>query len=788
MKFFEETVDQAGDIIFFCDMQGVCTFVNAFTERLIGLSKKEIVGRHFTDFVADEAREEVAKHYIGLLSTHFENDYYEFPVMTSTGNVLWVGQSTNLRLDENGDAIGFFAIARPITKLKSIQHSLSESESKVRSIIDSALDAVIVINEEGIITEWNKQAEQTFGWSKERAQGMRLSETIIPPEFREAHERGMKHFLKTGEGPVLNQRIEITAMHASGRIFPVELTIIPNQIDGVFFFSSFVRDITEAKKSENLLKAINNLAISLLGKTSLDEIAWEITKNTTEQLGFDDCVVYILDEEKEELHQLAAYGESKSEDGKILNPITIPLGKGIVGRVAKIGAPIIIDDTSKEPDYIVDDETRYSELSVPIIEGDKVIGVIDSEHEEKGFYTEEHLQTLTTVANLVSAQLNTAIVNNQKLKAEQSLRESEERWQKLVENQPEAIQITEEGKVVYLNQAGLDLYEATSMEQIVGKNLLELAGNTLRSKFEKRLEQLKKGEKVPSIEFEINTYKGNTKIIEATSSPVTYNGKWAIQTIARDITEKKEAEERKERLLADLKVANDKLNEFAHVVSHDLKAPLRAISSLSEWVVEDYRDSLDEEGKQTLEMIIENVEKMDALIEGILTYSTSTSKKEELETIDLNELIREILNRLHIPDHIKLDVQKGFPKVEFSRVQLGQVIQNLVSNAIKFMDKEKGVIRIGFEEQEEKWLCFVADNGPGIDEEIGNDVFNLFSTFHDSNEGSTGIGLSIIKKIMENHHEDVWFESTSGQGTTFYFTIGKFKSNERSEISITARG
>ncbi len=788
MKFFEEIVDQAGDIIFFCDMEGNCTFVNTFTERLIGLPKKEIVGRHFTDFVAEEAREEVAKHYIGLLSTRFENDYYEFPVMTSTGNVLWVGQSTNLRLDSNREPIGFFAIARPITKLKSVQHSLSESESKVRSIIDSALDAVIVINEEGIITEWNKQAEQTFGWSKERAQGMRLSETIIPHEFREAHERGMKHFLKTGEGPVLNQRIEINAMHASGRIFPVELTIIPNQIDGVYFFSSFVRDITEAKKSERMLKAINDLAISLLGKTSLDDIAWEITKNTTEQLGFDDCVVYIMDEEKQELHQLAAYGESKSEDGKILNPITVPVGKGIVGRVAKIGAPIIIDDTSKEPDYIVDDNVRYSELSVPIIEGDKVIGVIDSEHEEKSFYTEEHLQTLTTVANLVSAQLNTAIVNSQKLKAEQSLRESEERWQKLVENQPEAIQITEEGKVVYLNQAGIELYEATSMEQIMGENLLELAGNILRSKFEKRLVQLKKGEKVPPIEFEINTYKGNTKIIEATSSPVTYNGKWAIQTIARDITEKKEAEERKEKLLADLKVANDKLNEFAHVVSHDLKAPLRAISSLSEWVVEDYRDSLDEEGKQTLEMIIENVEKMDALIEGILTYSTSTSKKEELETIDLNVLLNEVINRLHIPEHVKLDVQKGFPKVKFSRVQLGQVVQNLVSNAIKFMDKEEGLVRIGFEEQEEKWLCFVADNGPGIDQEIGNDVFNLFSTFHDSTEGSTGIGLSIIKKIMENHHEDVWFESTPGQGTTFYFTIGKFTSNERSEISITARG
>lgn len=755
-------------------------------EQILGLPSKEILGKHFTSFIAKEYREDAREHFKSLRDKNFDGDYYEFPVLTGAGNTLWVGQSTNLYKDEHGNINGFFAIARPITKMRSIESSLSESEAKLKTIINSALDAVIVINEEGKITEWNLQAEKTFGWSKDRVLGTRLSETIIPTEFREAHERGMKHFLKTGEGPVLNQRIEITAVNSMGTIFPVELTIIPNQIDGVYFFSSFVRDLTEVKKSEKLLKAVNDLAISLLGKATIEEIAWEITKNTIEELGFEDCVVYVLDEEAGILHQAAAYGPKQGEENTVIDPIQIPLGKGVVGKVAKIGEAIIIDDTSKIENYIIDDNMRYSELAVPIVEGDKVIGVIDSEHPDKNFYTKEHLDTLRTIAGMVSTQLGNAILEQKRLEAEQSLRESEERWYKLVDNQPEAIQISNEGKVIYLNPAGMDLYEADSLDQIIGKNLLDLSTADLRQTFEERLALLRKGEKVPALEFEITTFKGNRRIIEAASTPVIYNGEEVIQTIARDITKKKEEEAKKEELLKNLELANDQLKEFAHVVSHDLKAPLRAISSLSEWIVEDYKDKLDEDGLSSLNMLVENVEKMDELIEGILTYSTTSGEADLDELIDTGEVLNSIISLLTVPGHISVNFDpKEFPGIRFNRIQLTQIFQNLISNALKFLNKEKGYIDIGFKDDGTRWIFSVSDNGPGISEDVGDDVFNLFSNFHDSKDGSTGIGLSIIKKIMDNRGERVWFESELDKGTTFYFTIKK-TNNERSEISLTS--
>lgn len=132
--------------------------------------------------------------------------------------------------------------------------TVRESEQRIRTILETALDAVIVMRADGRIRDWNAQAEAMFGWSHEDAIGKLLSHTIVPPRHREAHERGLRHFLETGEGPVLNRRFEITACHRNGREFPVELTISPAQHEGVWTFSAFVRDITERLQSERALR------------------------------------------------------------------------------------------------------------------------------------------------------------------------------------------------------------------------------------------------------------------------------------------------------------------------------------------------------------------------------------------------------------------------------------------------------------------------------------------------------------------------------------------------------
>lgn len=431
---------------------------------------------------------------------------------------------------------------------KTIQNKIDaelaqkQSESKLRSIIDSALDAVIVMDQKGKITEWNDRAARIFGWNKEDAIGAQLSELIIPVEQREAHKRGMSHFLKTGKGPVLNRRIELEALHKNGHHFPVELSIIPNKVEGVYFFSSFIRDLTEQKQSEKLLKAINDLAISLLGKNDIEDIAWEIAKKTIEKIGLEDCVIYIVDEQNEVLEQVAAYGPKNPKGREIANKSSVNFGEGIVGKVAATGRPVMVNDTSKDPTYIAEDMTRMSELAVPIIDDGKVIGVIDSEHHEKNFYTDEHIIALTTISNITSTQIRNALNTQKRIEAEKSLKESEERWQSLIVNQPEAVQISRKGVVLYINPAGLRLYDADSLDEVVGLNLAEMAPDEHKKILKKRLDQLHKTGKVEPLEFSITTLKGNKKYIEANSAAIHYNGEFAVQTVLRDITEKKKAE------------------------------------------------------------------------------------------------------------------------------------------------------------------------------------------------------------------------------------------------------
>jgi two-component system, LytTR family, sensor kinase len=165
-------------------------------------------------------------------------------------------------------------------------------------------------------------------------------------------------------------------------------------------------------------QVVNYFASSINQKNSVDEMLWDVARNCISTLGFEDCVIYLLDDERNVLIQKAAWGPKTTNENKIINPIDIPLGMGIVGTVAMKGISSVVADTSKDGRYIIDDDVRLSEIAVPIIDNGKVIGVIDSEHPKKDFYTERHLQILTTIASLCADKID-------KIKAEQLTREKE---------------------------------------------------------------------------------------------------------------------------------------------------------------------------------------------------------------------------------------------------------------------------------------------------------------------------------------------------------------------------
>ena len=246
-----------------------------------------------------------------------------------------------------------------------------------------------------------------------------------------------------------------------------------------------------------------------------------------------------------------------------------------------------------------------------------------------------------------------------------------------------------------------------------------------------------------------------------------------------NVLQKKEYEERikaqekkKEELLKSLSNQNQELNEYAHVVSHDLKAPLINIFTLVSWFMEDHKVILDDKALKSLNQILFNVEKMDFLIKGILDYSTIDKLKEDDKLVDFNFIIKEVLQTMLIPGHIQVSIQENLPSLHGNTWRFKQVFQNLIHNAIKFCDKEIGLIEIGCKENVANYEFFVKDNGIGIKSDYFDKIFKVFTKL-ESTGLSSGIGLSIVKKIISFYNGSVWLESQEGIGTTFYFRLLK---------------
>ena len=239
-----------------------------------------------------------------------------------------------------------------------------------------------------------------------------------------------------------------------------------------------------------------------------------------------------------------------------------------------------------------------------------------------------------------------------------------------------------------------------------------------------------------------------------------------------DITNQKNLEKQKEELLNSLEKQNEQLNDYAHIVSHDLKSPLRSISALLSWTKEDFEEKLGEQSLVNLNLMQDKIEKMDKLISDILNYSSIENEGMNTELVDINVILNTIVNSIYIPEHIKVLVKQKLPTLKADATRMQQLFQNLISNAVNYIDKEKGLVEVDYTETSEFYIFSIKDNGVGIPEEYHEKIFKMFSTLGNY-ENSSGIGLNIVKKVVELYKGKIWIESEVGIGSTFFFSIAK---------------
>ncbi|MFW9873283.1 MAG: PAS domain-containing protein [Candidatus Thorarchaeota archaeon] len=273
----------------------------------------------------------------------------------------------------------------------------------------------------------------------------------------------------------------------------------------------------------------------------------------------------------------------------------------------------------------------------------------------------------------------------------------------------------------------------------------------------------------------------------------TYELMVANRNLQKEIIQREAAEDKEIKLIDDLKQyteklesSNKELEQFAYIASHDLQEPLRKIRNFTELLEEKTKDNLDEKAKKYMFYITNGVLRMQGLINDLLTYSRITTRAKPFEAVNLEIALSDVLDNIQTvinESNAKITHDK-LPTIEADKSQLKQVLQNLISNGIKFQREDAPIIHISVKEQDNNWLFSVQDNGIGIEAEYADRIFVIFQRLHTKSEyPGTGIGLAVCRKIIERHGGKIWLDSQPGVGSTFHFTIPKkMKKTERSEM------
>lgn len=289
------------------------------------------------------------------------------------------------------------------------------------------------------------------------------------------------------------------------------------------------------------------------------------------------------------------------------------------------------------------------------------------------------------------------------------------------------------------------------------------------------------GQTVDNSERILLTVNGEEHPIIKTVTTIMFDGRTHLLESFVDIAELKNAKQALEKLnnelewtVCELRQSNKHLQNFIHIAAHDLKTPLRGISTLAQWLVTDYSEKFDEQGQQHVNLLVTRVDHMDKLLDDILWYSKIERTRQREGPVDLKALFTEVIEELEPPDNINIAVEDKLPVVTADEDHIEQVFYNILSNAVKYMDKAEGDIKVGCIDESDMWKFGVSDNGPGIEQKYFEKIFEIFQTLSPSKEiESTGIGLPVSKKIIELYGGRIWVESQVGKGSTFYFTFPK---------------
>ncbi len=519
----------------------------------------------------------------------------------------------------------------------------------------------------------------------------------------------------------------------------------------------------------NELELLNQVRGMISSKLEPQELFKAVPETLAKVFGYDFIDISLLKGEVLEIQHQVGYDPS-------LPAPQLSIHKGVVGRVARTGKPLLVQDLANHPEYSSPHEKytgtgvrTISEICVPILGQGKVVGVLNVESARE-ILEESRLHLLTTVAGYIGIALEQAELY-------QALQHSEVRYRELIENATDIIYRSDvAGTFTYTNSVVTRMM-GYDEDEIIGKHYLTLVRADEREKVQAfYIRQFRNQEATSYLEFPAVAKDGREVWIGQSVGLVKENGRIVgMQAVARDITERKRMEEALMQQAEELSSANADLEQFAFIAAHDLQEPLRKIQAFGDRLNLKYKNVLDEQGRDYLERMRGSATRMRTLIDDLLAFARA-NKQQNRELVSLGSVIQGVLGDLQIRiEETEATISVGsMPTLELDPSQFRQVFQNLIGNALKF--RKPGVPPVitvyNHRLPSGDWQIRVSDNGIGFDEQYKDRIFAVFQRLHsrDQYEG-TGIGLAIVRRIIEGHGGSIEVSSRLGEGTTFYVTL-----------------